>query len=215
MAIWKDLSTPPDWAKKPIAAGRLKGKTDINPMWRYEAMTFQFGPCGEGWKYTIDKLWKEDANDGCVIVFALVTLYIKNGDNWSEGIPGIGGNQMVQIEKTGLHANDECYKMAVTDALSVACKVIGVGADIYKGLSDSKHGVTPLSEPQPQQGDDDDKPWLNENMPAFQKAKESIASGKKTIKDIRKVYKVSRKIAELLDHIVEDTNIIYDDGLPF
>jgi len=158
MAIWKDLSTPPDWAKKPIQAGRLKGKTDINPMWRYEAMTFQFGPCGEGWKYTIDNLWKEEVNGGCVLAFAQITLYIKNGDNWGDGIPGIGGNQMVQVEKAGLHSNDECYKMAVTDALSVACKMIGVGADVYKGISDSKYSnntqsqynPTPRNNSQPQ-----------------------------------------------------------------
>jgi hypothetical protein len=36
-------------------------------------------------------------------------------------------------EKSGLRTNDEAPKMAVTDALSVACKMLGVGADIYRG----------------------------------------------------------------------------------
>lgn len=31
-------------------AGKLKGKTDINPMWRIKVLTETFGPCGEGWK---------------------------------------------------------------------------------------------------------------------------------------------------------------------
>ena len=40
---------------------------------------------------------------------------------------------MVTKESKGLYNSDECYKMAVTDALSVALKMIGVGADIYMG----------------------------------------------------------------------------------
>lgn len=34
-------------------------------------------------------------------------------------------------EKAGIHVSDECYKMATTDALSVACKQLGIGADVY------------------------------------------------------------------------------------
>ena len=32
------------------------------------------------------------------------------------------------------HLNDEAYKMALTDAISVACKQLGVGADVYLSL---------------------------------------------------------------------------------
>jgi hypothetical protein len=38
---------------------------------------------------------------------------------------------LIVKESAGLHTSDECYKMAVTDALSVACKVLGMGASIY------------------------------------------------------------------------------------
>ena len=41
--------TVPDEAKKPISAGRLKGMTDINPMWRIKRLTEMFGACGIGW----------------------------------------------------------------------------------------------------------------------------------------------------------------------
>ena len=37
----------------------------------------------------------------------------------------------VAKEKSGLYTSDECYKMALTDAISVACKALGMGADIY------------------------------------------------------------------------------------
>jgi len=218
MQIWNDLAKPPEWALKKITAGRLKGKSDINPQWRYEAMTKQFGLCGEGWKYTIDKLWVEQAAHGCIMAFALITLCVKNGDAWTEGIPGIGGNQMVQVESAGLHSNDECYKMAVTDALSVACKMIGVGADVYKGLSDSKYSNPPEGAPT---SGDDNKPWLNETMPAFLKARKALLSGEKKLLDIRKVYKVSKKIAELLEAPdkdgcpINEPPPLEENGLPF
>ncbi|MCP3681865.1 MAG: hypothetical protein GY861_04170, partial [bacterium] len=57
----------------------------------------------------------------------------------------------------------------------------------------------PLVTPSATTKKEDTKPWLNEDMPAFQKAKDAIASGGKTIKDVRKVYKVNRKVAALLE----------------
>lgn len=45
----------------------------------------------------------------------------------------------VSEEKSGLHVSDECYKMALTDAISVACKALGMGADIYWEKDGSKY----------------------------------------------------------------------------
>ena len=69
MEVWNKLKQPPISALKKITGGRLAGKTDINPQWRYQVMTEVFGVCGRGWKYTIDKLWTEPAPAG--EVFAL------------------------------------------------------------------------------------------------------------------------------------------------
>lgn len=138
---WNKLCAPPTWALRPIAAGRLKGKTDINPQWRMMAMTDTFGPCGTGWKYTIDKLWlergapikkSEEAHEE-VAAFALVSVYYKDGEEWSAPVPGIGGSMFTEMEKNGPFNSDEAYKMAITDALSVAFKAIGVAANIYSG----------------------------------------------------------------------------------
>ena len=56
LEFYNKLKDVPDRAKKTIGAGRLKGMTDINPMWRIEKLTEIFGPVGLGW-YTeiIDK----------------------------------------------------------------------------------------------------------------------------------------------------------------
>lgn len=128
---WDLLKRPPQDALKNIGGGRLKGMTDINPQWRFEAMTDVFGPCGDGWKYSINRIWREDGSDGEVFAFAEVMLYA-GGD----AIPGIGGSKLVSKEKDYLYNNDEAYKMAVTDALSVAMKMLGVGADVYRGRWD-------------------------------------------------------------------------------
>ena len=51
--IYKALSKPPEDALKIIQAGNLRGKSDINPQWKIEAITAQFGLCGIGWKFEI------------------------------------------------------------------------------------------------------------------------------------------------------------------
>ena len=136
LEIYNAIKQPPKEALRTIQGGRLSGKTDINPQWRYKTMTEQFGICGVGWKFETTKLWTEQANDSQVFAFAQVNVYIKQGDSWSEPIPGCGGSMLIEKEKAGLHANDEGYKMAITDALSTAMKMIGVAADIYAGLWD-------------------------------------------------------------------------------
>ena len=144
LEIYNALKQPPKEALRSIQGGRLAGKTDINPQWRYKVMTEQFGPCGIGWKYEIVRVWNEPAGDGQIFAFAEVNVYIKKDDKWSDPIPGNGGSMLVEKEKAGLHATDEGYKMAITDALSAALKMLGVAADVYAGLWDgTKYSDTP------------------------------------------------------------------------
>ena len=140
---YKKMSRPPASALREIQAGDLKGKTDINPQWRYEIMDEVYGPCGEGWRYEIVKLWDCPTQDGTVLAFAQVNVYVKIADGWSEPIPGLGGNTLVDMVKGYNQGdpkrpkpNDEGYKMAITDALGTALKMLGVAADIYAGRWD-------------------------------------------------------------------------------
>jgi len=147
LPLWDSVSRPPTSALKLIKAGRLKGKSDINPQWRYKVLTEQFGICGFGWKYTIDKLWLEPGNAGEVFAFSQISLYVKQGDQWSEPIPGIGGHRLVEMETAGLHNNDEAFKMATTDALGVAAKMLGVAAEVYLGNFDGSKYLEPPEQP--------------------------------------------------------------------
>lgn len=133
LQYWDKLSRPPKEALKEIKGGRLRGKSDINPQWRMKAMTEAFGPVGLGWKYTIDKLWLERGEAPEVCAFAQVTVQVKYGEEWSEPFNGIGGSAFVTKEQNGIYTSDEAYKMAVTDALSVAFKAVGVAGEIYMG----------------------------------------------------------------------------------
>ena len=143
MELFRQFEKTPDEAKKPIEAGRLKGFTDINPMWRFKRLTEVFGPVGIGWKFAItDKQIVPGAN-GEMAAFVDILLYYKSGGEWSEGIPGTGGSSFVAKEKNGLYVSDECFKMALSDAIGTACKALGMSADIYFSKDRSKYTSTP------------------------------------------------------------------------
>lgn len=137
MEIYEKLRKVPDNAKKAITGGRLKGMTDIKPMWRIQMLTETFGPCGVGWKAPIRSKEIIDGANGEKIAVVDIELYVKIDGEWSEAIAGTGGASFVANEKNGLYTSDECFKMAYTDALSVACKSLGMAADVYWG--DSKY----------------------------------------------------------------------------
>lgn len=140
LQYWNTFNKPPNWSLKEIKAGRLKGMSDINPQWRYYAMTSTFGPVGLGWRFSIDRTWTEPAAKDEVLAFAQVSVYVKYNGEWSDAIEGIGGSKLTASESNGLYNSDECFKMAITDALSAALKMIGVAADVYMGVFDGKHG---------------------------------------------------------------------------
>ena len=151
MKIYEAVRKVPDSAKKNISAGRLKGMTDINPMWRIKALTEQFGPCGIGWKVEVSRTWQDLGADGVVTVYVQLLLYVKYNDEWSAPIPGIGGSSLVAKESKGLYTSDECYKMAYTDALSVCCKMLGFGADVYWAADRTKYQQVQPQDPQKEQ----------------------------------------------------------------
>lgn len=139
MQIYNAVRAVPDEAKKEIGAGRLKGMTDINPMWRIKTLTEQFGVCGIGWRYEIVKQWTEQGAGGEFAAFCNINLYFKFGEQWSEAIPGTGGAKFVANESKGHYTDDEAYKKALTDAISVACKALGFGADVYWSKDSTKY----------------------------------------------------------------------------
>jgi len=196
--LYEKLSRPDPSALKRISGGRLNGKTDINPQWRYRAMTEAFGLCGIGWKYTIDRQWTEPGDSGEVMAFVNVSLYVKQDDKWSDAIPGNGGSMLTAKEKSGRYNSDEAYKMATTDALSVAMKMLGVASAIYAGQWDGTKYIN------------DKKPF--DPDPILDKLEEYSASGKLTheaVSAIDAAIKRKEYRQEYLEKLLERVEEIY------
>lgn len=143
MDIYEKARTVPVEAQKQFNNGSFSG-TDINPMWRIKKLTELFGPCGIGWYYDIVSERAEEHGDQTMAIVD-INLYIKVGGEWSKPIYGTGGNSLKKTTSKGVKTSDEGYKMALTDALSVAAKALGVGADIY--FSKDKTKYSPAEEP--------------------------------------------------------------------
>lgn len=155
MELYNKFRQPPQEALKKISGGALgsAGFLNINPQWRLKALTEMFGPCGKGWYYTIDKMWIESPtvwndNQGTAMYTDMtanveVSLYVKfPGDTeWSAPIKGLGGSKLVASGRV----SDECYKMAKTDAIGVACQQLGIGADIYWETDPTKYDAVKCS----------------------------------------------------------------------
>jgi hypothetical protein len=197
MIYWNQMKTVPKERLKTIGAGRLKGKSDINPQWRYEVLTQVFGVCGIGWKFTIDKQWIEKYDNGEIASFANVSLYIKVDGEWSDPIPANGGSMFVANESRGPYVSDECYKMAITDALGTAAKMIGVASDIYQGIIDTKYAERPTQSAPAAPT----KPWLNKGE-HLNKAIEYLKGGG-TIAGIEAKYSISKEIRTDLETVVK------------
>lgn len=133
MRFYVQVQDTPKDAQKPFSNGRFNG-TDVNPMYRIKMLTMMFGPAGEGW-------WTEDEQytmvpceaTGEVATFCTLKLFYKDPDTGevSKGVTGVGGNKFLVSQKSGKYCNDEAYKMAYTDAVSIACKALGFSHDIY------------------------------------------------------------------------------------
>ena len=131
MEIYNRVRSVPDNAQKRFNNGRFSG-TDIKPMWRIKALTEVFGPCGIGWYIDDVRHWNETFQNGTIATFVELNLYVKLDGEWSRPIYGMGGNSSATMTNNNKYVvDDEGYKKAYTDAISVACKALGVGADIY------------------------------------------------------------------------------------
>ena len=143
LKIYNELKSVPKEFLKEIGAGRLKGMSDIKPQWRIMKLTEIFGACGFSWKVqNVHFEYKEASNNEVVVNCRLEFLY-KIDDVWSEPIPATGGSKLstwenktdwdTKVKSKELYVSDEAEKMAYTDALSVAGKMIGLASDIYMG----------------------------------------------------------------------------------
>ncbi len=193
------LRNVPQEARKPITDGRLKGKTDVNAMWRIKRMTEVFGPIGTGWKVEIVNKWMESADDDNTAAFVDINLFVKNPETgqWSDPIPGTGGNIFKRRENSGkIYMDDDCYKKALTDAVSIACKFLGLAADVWFEQDKSKYETDGRPSGKGSASKTTDKPELSPKSPFWDKSVTTAAGTTDTTeniyKRITKVYNITR-----------------------
>ncbi len=132
LKLWDSVKRPPESVLSEIKGGRLSGFTDIDPIWRLETLTALFGPVGTGWTWTVGQPIAVHC-EGQTALYVHGSLQIKNGDVWGEAFSGCGGCMAAKMESRGIFFDDDALKKAETDAISDACKKLGLAADIYKG----------------------------------------------------------------------------------
>jgi hypothetical protein len=129
----------PKEAQKDFNNGSFSG-TDINPMWRIRMLTEMFGPAGVGWYTEVLSERQEQLTEDTTISIVDLNLYVNVDGQWSKPIFGTGGNTLkTKTSKGYIKTTDEGYKMAYTDALGVACKALGIGAEIYWARDKTKY----------------------------------------------------------------------------
>ena len=202
MNIYEGHREPPKEAIRPIQAGRLKGMSDINPMWRIKALTEEFGPCGIGWYYTVDKQWLEPCGNETV-AFINISLYIKVDGEWSKPIFGNGGSKIIAQERNGAFVSDEAFKMSLTDAIGVACKQLGIAADVYWNNDRTKYASNTTDNTE-KNGQNDHLAQKNEPQKKQKTAEEEAATPAEEVDKRLLVAKDNKMSKEQYDFLLEE-----------
>ena len=206
LELYDKVRAVPDNAKKTISAGRLKGMTDINPMWRIKMLTETFGPCGFGWYIESENHWSESLGNE-IAIFSKVALKVKHPQTgeWSAPIIGIGGSKLAGKGK-GEGVDDEAYKMAYTDAISIACKNLGVAANIYFAKDRTKYN-THVETPAQEAKQEKTKEVFSSAHQDWQKVLNNLANGKGNLKALQGYYHISPSVEkEILDYLNNHSN---------
>jgi hypothetical protein len=135
-ALWLKLGkTDPAHTKGFKRSGGFSG-TALKPMWVWQRLTEEFGPCGTGWGFG-EPTFQVVPTATEILVYCTVSAWHGKPENV---LFGVGGDKALTVNKYGPSSDDEAFKKAFTDALMNAFKFIGVGADIHMGLfDDSKY----------------------------------------------------------------------------
>ena len=130
--------------------------TSIKAAYVFERLNQVFGPCGIGWRYVHSPFEEVQSHDGRVEILTEVALQYRfkatndctgcdkvvwetqTGDwafcasnhDWSEPICACGGRSLGK----GSVAFTDARKSAVTDGLTKAASLLGIGHDVFKGL---------------------------------------------------------------------------------
>lgn len=158
--IWDQVeTTDPEVTKKFTGAGGFKG-TAIRPTYLMHRATELFGPCGEGWGWTVlEDRFDEGAPlqaptkewPGAPMICAKV--HTVKVELWYTGKAGqkctiqqYGHTPFVYLQQGKILTDWDTAKKSLTDGIGKCLQALGFAADIYLGMFDDPTYVDTITE---------------------------------------------------------------------
>lgn len=148
--IWDQVdTTDPSATKNFTGMGGFKG-TAIKPTYLMRKATEIFGPCGEGWGWTVledrfdeggplqapTKEWPEAPRINAKLHTLKIQLWYLGKDGQKCTVEHYGHTPFVLIQSGKIITDWEAAKKSLTDAIGKCLQPLGFAADIHMGLFD-------------------------------------------------------------------------------
>ncbi len=142
--LWDRVCKTDPAAVKPITGKQYQGNSP-KPYYIVRRLTEEFGPCGDGWGFTILSERMERLTEKDVLHIACVRLWYENQDGRRCEFDQMGQTKAVYAKKDGgLVVDEDAPKKSVTDALVKCASYLGFAGDIFSGRWDDSKYVAEL-----------------------------------------------------------------------
>jgi len=144
-----------DFPKEALSNDNSRGfsLTSIKAMFIIERLNDVFGLCGIGWRYAHSPV--QDVNGELIVELAFQYAvenggpfylhengeWVGRGTGWSQPVFAFGGKK---ISKNGMSPYTDTCKSVVTDALTKAASIVGVGTSVFKGQGNLESDIKSL-----------------------------------------------------------------------
>ncbi|WP_428851060.1 hypothetical protein [Pseudomonas alabamensis] len=150
MRIWDQVgTTDPSATKNFTGMGGFRG-TAIKPTYLMRKATEVFGPCGEGWGWTVledrfdeggplqapTKEWPDAPRINAKLHTLKVQLWYLGKDGQKCTVEQYGHTPFVHLQQGKIITDWEAAKKSLTDAIGKCLQPLGFAADIHLGLFD-------------------------------------------------------------------------------
>jgi hypothetical protein len=153
--IWDQVdTTDPSATKNFTGMGGFKG-TAIKPTYLMRKATEVFGPCGEGWGWTVledrfdeggplqapTKEWPEAPRINAKLHTLKIQLWYLGKEGQKCTVEHYGHTPFVLIQQGKIITDWEAAKKSLTDAIGKCLQPLGFAADIHMGMFDNAEYV--------------------------------------------------------------------------
>jgi len=217
MRIWDQVgTTDPSATKNFTGMGGFRG-TAIKPTYLMRKATEVFGPCGEGWGWTVledrfdeggplqapTKEWPDAPRINAKLHTLEVQLWYLGKDGQKCTVEQYGHTPFVHLQQGKIITDWEAAKKSLTDAIGKCLQPLGFAADIHMGLFDDAAYVDAvLDEVAISKADDrlaEEERQKQERLDYLKSTVESM-QGAQSLHELKKIHdSAMRRLAALKD----------------